>query len=64
MDYLVVAFPAGEADFSGEIASELRALMDSGTVRVLDLVLLTKDLDGISGGGCSCATPTTVRSAN
>ena len=46
VDYLVVAFPAGKADFSGEMASELRALMDSNTVRVLDLVLLTKDLDG------------------
>ena len=46
VDYLVVAFPAGKADFSGAMASELRALMDSNTVRVLDLVLLTKDLDG------------------
>jgi len=46
VDYLVVAFPAGQADFSGEMASELRALMDSDTVRVLDLVLVTKDVDG------------------
>ena len=46
VDYVVVAFPAGQADFSGEMASELRALIDSGTVRVLDLVLLTKDVDG------------------
>src|SRR4249919_2604725 len=46
VDYLVVAFPAGKADFSGPMASELTALMDSNTVRVLDLVLLTKDLDG------------------
>ncbi len=46
VDYMVVAFPAGQADFSGEMASELRALMDSNTVRVLDLVLLTKDMDG------------------
>ena len=35
VDYLVVAFPAGKADFSGEMASQLRALMDSNTVRVL-----------------------------
>ncbi len=46
VDYLVVAFPAGQADFSGAMASELRALMDSNTVRVLDLMLLTKDEDG------------------
>ena len=46
VDYLVVAFPAGQANFSGEMASELKKLMDSNTVRVLDLVVLTKDLDG------------------
>jgi Family of unknown function (DUF6325) len=46
VDYVVVAFPAGRANFSGEVASELRALMDSNTVRVLDLLLVTKDVDG------------------
>ena len=46
VDYVVVAFPAGQANFSGEMASELRALMDSNTVRVLDLLLVTKDVDG------------------
>ena len=46
VDYVVVAFPAGQANFSGEMASELRALMDSNTVRVLDLLLLTKDEGG------------------
>ena len=46
VDYLVVAFPADQANFSGEMASELKKLMTSNTVRVLDLVVLTKDLDG------------------
>src|SRR4249919_1213561 len=46
VDYLVVAFPAGQAKFSGEMASELRALMASNTVRVLDLLLVTKAVDG------------------
>jgi hypothetical protein len=46
VDYLVVSFPAGKADFSGAMASELTALMDSNTVRLLDLVLLSKDVDG------------------
>lgn len=46
VDYVVVAFPAGQANFSGEMASELRSLMDSNTVRVLDLLLVTKDVDG------------------
>ena len=43
---MVVAFPAGKEEFSGEMASQLWALMDSNTVRVLDLLLLTKDVDG------------------
>ena len=46
VDYLVVAFPAGQANFSGEMASQLTALMGSNTVRVLDLLLVTKDVDG------------------
>ena len=46
VDYLVVGFPAGKADFSGAMADELRKLMDSGTVRVLDLVIVTKAEDG------------------
>jgi len=46
VDYLVVEFPADRANFSGEIASELTSLVERGLVRVLDLILLTKDLDG------------------
>lgn len=46
VDYLVVSFPAEKASFSGAMADELKKLMDSGTVRVLDLVMITKDEDG------------------
>ena len=46
VDYLVVEFPAEKANFQGEIASELKALIDSGTIRVLDLLVLRKDEDG------------------
>jgi hypothetical protein len=46
VDYLVVGFPADKADFSGAMADELRKLMDSGTIRVLDLLMVTKDDDG------------------
>ncbi len=46
VDYLVVEFPAEKANFQGEIASELKALIDSGTIRVLDLLLLRKDEHG------------------
>ena len=46
VDYLVVEFPADKADFSGEMAAELAALVDRGLVRVLDLLILRKDEDG------------------
>ena len=46
VDYLVVEFPAEKANFSGEMAEELTALVDRGLVRVLDLVLLRKEGDG------------------
>jgi hypothetical protein len=46
VDYLVVGFPADKANFSGEMASELTALIDSNTIRVLDLVMIVKGDDG------------------
>ena len=46
VDYLVVRFPAEKADFSGAMADQLKKLMDSGTVRVLDLVMVRKADDG------------------
>ena len=46
VDYLVVEFPAGTSNFNGEMAAELVTLVDSGTIRVIDVVILTKDEDG------------------
>lgn len=46
VDYVIVEFPAGEAKFSGEMVAELLALVDAGTIRVIDLLVLTKDSDG------------------
>jgi hypothetical protein len=46
VDYLVVEFPADKANFSGEMAAELTALVEGQLVRVLDLVLLRKEPDG------------------
>ncbi len=46
VDYIVVEFPAGASSFTGEMAAELRALADSGTIRVIDVLILTKDADG------------------
>ena len=46
VDYLVVEFPAGQANFTGEMAAELKALVEGGTIRILDLLIITKDADG------------------
>lgn len=45
-DHLVVEFPAGRANFSGEMAAELSALVERGLVRVLDLLFVKKEPDG------------------
>src|SRR3954454_21534845 len=46
VDYVVVEFPAGESSFTGEMTKELVALVDSGTIRVIDVLILTKDENG------------------
>jgi Family of unknown function (DUF6325) len=46
VDYLVVEFPAGKSNFTGEMAEALIALVDSGTIRVIDVLILTKNEDG------------------
>jgi hypothetical protein len=46
VDYIVVEFPAGASNFTGEMAKELLALVDSGTIRVIDVLILTKNEDG------------------
>src|SRR4029079_17838050 len=46
VDYVVVEFPAGASNFTGEMATELLALVDSGTIRVIDVLILTKNEDG------------------
>src|SRR4249920_2302399 len=46
VDFLVVEFPAGASNFTGEMAKELIALVDAGTIRVIDVLVLTKNEDG------------------
>src|SRR5947207_3653055 len=46
VDYLVVEFPAGKSNFTGEMAKELLALVDAGTIRVIDVMILIKNEDG------------------
>src|SRR3954447_3761590 len=44
VEYIIVGFPGNQ--FNGEIAPELGKLVESGTIRILDLVFITKDADG------------------
>jgi hypothetical protein len=46
VDFLVVEFPKGASNFTGEMAAELVALVDAGTIRVIDVLILTKNEDG------------------
>jgi len=46
VDYIVVEFPAGQSSFTGEMVDELIALVDAGTIRVIDILILTKNEDG------------------
>jgi Family of unknown function (DUF6325) len=46
VDYVVVEFPAGASNFTGEMAAELLRLVDTGTIRIIDILILTKDGDG------------------
>jgi hypothetical protein len=43
---VIVEFPTGESTFNGEVADELLALVEAGTIRLIDLLILTKDDDG------------------
>ena len=44
MEYIVVGFPGNQ--FNGQIAPALADLIDNDTIRILDLVFISKDADG------------------
>jgi len=46
VDDVIVEFPAGASNFTGEMARELLALVDAGTIRVIDILILVKNDDG------------------
>ena len=46
VDYIVVEFPAGASNFTGEMVEELLALVDGGLIRVIDVLILTKAENG------------------
>jgi len=47
VEYIVVGFPGNQ--FKGEIAPAIADLVESGTIRILDLVFITKDGNGDFG---------------
>ena len=44
VEYLIISFPGNQ--FRGEIVPALADLIESGTIRILDLVFIKKDADG------------------
>jgi Family of unknown function (DUF6325) len=46
VDYVVVEFPAGATNFTGDMVTELVSLVDGGTIRLIDVLILNKDDDG------------------
>jgi hypothetical protein len=47
VDFVVVEFPAGARNFTGEMAAELIKLVDAKTIRIIDILILTKNADGV-----------------
>ena len=46
VDVVILGFPGNK--FTGRIAPALMELVDSGTIRVLDLLFVTKDAEGVT----------------
>ena len=45
VDFVIVEFPAGTQDFTGEAADELLALVEAGSIRVIDILILAEAMD-------------------
>jgi hypothetical protein len=46
VDFVIVEFPEGHQHFTGEMIEELLKLIDAGTIRLVDVLILAKDDDG------------------
>ncbi len=46
VDFLIIEFPEGHQNFTGEMVDELVKLVDADTIRVIDAIILVKDDDG------------------
>ena len=62
VDYLIVEFPAGAQNFTGEGPTNSSRLHDAGTIRIMDILILQKAEDGPSRRW-SCPTPRARRAA-
>ncbi len=47
VDLVIIEFPAGERNFTGEAADELMALVDAGIIRLVDVLIIDKDEQGV-----------------
>lgn len=47
VEMIVIKFPGNE--FTGEIAPALEELVNNGTVRIIDLLFVIKDAEGVAG---------------
>ena len=46
VDFVIVEFPAGAQNFTGEGAAELLRLHDDGIIRIMDILILQKGQNG------------------
>jgi hypothetical protein len=46
VDYVIVEFPEGQQHFTGAMVDELIKLIEAGTIRLIDVLILTKDDNG------------------
>ena len=46
VDFLIIEFPEGHQNFTGEMVDELLKLVDADIIRVIDAIILVKDDDG------------------
>ena len=46
IDYVIVEFPDGATRFTGEMVEALVSLVEAGTIRLVDILILAKNDDG------------------
>ena len=62
VDYLIVEFPAGRRTSPARWPTSCFALVDAGTIRVIDVLILTKNEDGSVDATSSPTSPSSASS--